>query len=155
MENEKTFISFKKKGEGYIAFTSLSDFLADNNDLEGLLIQASDIYKESIISMSNMLTTINSLRNTRSLIPARVVWEFGDVIMNLINRLSELNFHIDSVYSHLERDLGAKRKWLEKVVIFRRYISDKQRIPESLNWGKCEKGTRRKAQQIQHGVFIT
>jgi len=38
--------------------------------------------------------------------------------------------------------LGVKKKWLEKAIIFRRYVDDKNAIPKNLNWGKCEKGTK-------------
>jgi len=66
--------------------------------------------------------------------------------------LAELSLEIDDVYKHLVRDLGAKRKWLEKAIIFRRYLPTQDLIPQSLNWGRCEKGTRRVAERLRDGL---
>ena len=59
---------------------------------------------------------------------------------------------MDSIYAHLTRDLDVKRKWLEKVIIFRRYIQEEAAIPKAAYWGMFEHGTRRKAEQLQAGV---
>jgi len=63
----------------------------------------------------------------------------------IINNLYKLNLQIDNLYYHLTRDLNINRKWLEKVIIFRRYISDQEFIPESALWGTFEKGTKKKS----------
>ena len=60
----------------------------------------------------------------------------------LNDNLSKIDLQIDNTYYHLVRDLGVNRKWLEKVVIFRRYIQQIELIPETAIWGSFEKGTR-------------
>ncbi|MHA1882238.1 MAG: hypothetical protein ACTSUO_04255 [Candidatus Thorarchaeota archaeon] len=127
--------------------------MSNNQDIESLLKDASKVYGSCISRISSMLDAINELRKKRIPISARQIWEIGDYIFKLVSELEKLTLQIDGIYDHLERDLGVKRKWLEKVIILRRYIQDKDRIPNSLNWGKCEKGTRRKAELIQKGLL--
>lgn len=155
MEDKLTFISFKKNKDEYNAFLAIDGFLSGSKNLELLLIKASTIYGDSISKMVALIKEINSFRNNHNPLPARKIWELGDAIFELVNKLSELSLQIDGMYEHLERDLDSKRKWLEKVIIFRRYISEESIIPESLNWGKCEKGTRRIAERIQKGIIPT
>jgi hypothetical protein len=62
--------------------------------------------------------------------------------------LGEAALEIEDLYAHLVRDVGAKRKWLEKAIILRRYVPREDMIPADLNWGRIEKGTRRAAEKI-------
>jgi len=154
MKDEPIFVSFKKNKDEYNAFIDIEGFLSSNKNLDTLLKKASTIYGNSISKMLALVKEIGEFRSSRRHLPARKIWELGDVIFELVNNLGKLSFQIDGIYEHLGRDLNAKRKWLEKVIIFRRYIPKESMIPESLNWGKCEKGTRKKAQQIQKGLMI-
>lgn len=153
MCKELAFISFKKENDKYIAFISIKHFLSSKKDIESLLRNASCVYGNSISNMKSRIDEINILRKKRVPVSARGIWELGDQIFQLVDKLNRLSLQIDGIYDHLERDLMVKRKWLEKVIIFRRYIKKKSTIPEALNWGKCEKGTRRKAEQIQKGLL--
>lgn len=153
MKNEPTFVSFKKNNEKYDAFIAINGFFSSNDDLELLLSKASALYGSYISKMRALIGIITEFRASRRPLPARKIWQLGDLIFKLVNELNGLSLQIDGIYDHLERDLNAKRKWLEKVVIFRRYIPEERMIPEHLNWGKCEKGTRRVAELIQEGIF--
>lgn len=152
MKNEPTFVSFNKNKDEYNAFVAINGFFSSNEDLESLLNKASTIYGNSISKMVTLMNVITAFRSNRCPLPARKIWELGDLIFKLVNELNRLSLQIDGIYDHLERDLNAKRKWLEKVIIFRRYIPEERMIPENLNWGKCEKGTRRVAELIQKGI---
>lgn len=152
-KDEIIFVSFKRSKDGYDAFIAIEGFFTGNKNIESLLKKASVIYGDSISKMAALIKEINTFRNICRPLPARKIWELGDDIFELVNKLGKLSFQIDGIYEHLERDLNTKRKWLEKVIIFRRYIDKENLIPESLNWGKCEKGTRKKAQQIQKGII--
>jgi hypothetical protein len=154
MKNEPIFVSFKKNKNEYNAFIAINELFSNKENLESLLKKASTIYSNSISRMVVIIKEINAFRNNRRLLPATKVWELGDIIFNFVNDLNKLSLQIDGIYEHLERDLNVKRKWLEKVIIFRRYITKESMIPESLNWGKVEKGTRKKAQQIQKGIPV-
>jgi hypothetical protein len=154
-KKQLTFVSFKKNIDGYRAFLDITDFLSKEKNQEEKLKQASLIYNNSISQMKTTLKEICACRDNRRPLPARIIWEFGDHVFRLTNNLANLAFQIDGLYEHLEIELNTKRKWLEKTVIFRRYIQKKESIPVLLNWGKCEKGTRRIAQQIQKGIFVT
>ena len=152
MRDEPTFVSFKKNNNEYNAFIAINSFFSGNDDLQSLLNKASTIYSNSIPEMVAVINIITAFRNNHNPLPARIIWELGDLIFKLVNRLSQLSLQIDGIYNHLERELNAKRKWLEKVIIFRRYIPEEMMIPKDLNWGKCEKGTRRIAELIQKGI---
>jgi hypothetical protein len=153
MKNEPAFVSFEKNQEEYNAFIAIDGFLLGNDDLESLLKRASTLYNRYLSKMLAQMSIINTFRTSRRPLPARKIWQLGDLIFGLVNELNGLSLQIDGIYDHLERDLKAKRKWLEKVIIFRRYIPEERMIPEHLNWGKCEKGTRRVAELIQKGRF--
>jgi hypothetical protein len=153
-KNDLSLVSFKPHEEHFIAFLPMEQFLSKDRDPEPALKKAAQLYEYSIIEMRSVVAEINSFRNKRTSIPAKEIWEFGDLIFGLTRGLERLSFQLDGIYDHLVRDLGAKRKWLEKVIIFRRYIPDKYIIPESLNWGRFEKGTRRKAEKLRNGMTL-
>ncbi|MCR4434043.1 MAG: hypothetical protein NUV70_08355 [Caldiserica bacterium] len=148
-KNKLTFVSFEPSNGQYISSISLEGLFSLEDDPELILRKASEEYKKSIIVMRNIVNEIEMLRKKRVKLPARKVWELGNSIFELINNLEKLSLQINGLYQHLIRDLGVKRKWLEKVLIFRRYLPNVDIIPESLNWGRCEKGTRRIAESLK------
>ena len=150
--DKPAFVSFEPKNEQFIGLLSIEAALGAERDLEDLLREATNIYKRYITRMRSVLVEIQVVRANRKLIPARKVWQIGDTIFQLRDELERQGLQLDGVYDHLTRDLGVKRKWLEKVIILRRYLSDKALIPKSLNWGRCEKGTRRVAQRLSKGL---
>jgi hypothetical protein len=103
------------------------------------------LYQDGLGVMHSLLTDIKRFRHERRPIPARKVWELGQAIFELRQGLASLSLQMDGLYAHLERDLDVKRKWLEKVVILRRYVTSQETIPDGLAWGDCEKGTKRVA----------
>ena len=102
---------------------------------------AVEIYERSVAQLRLAVARIGDARAARRTVLAKDMWKVGDLVFGLQAELSLLGLQLDGVYAHLTRDLGVKRKWLEKAVIFRRYLPNAEMIPESLNWGKCEKGT--------------
>lgn len=144
------FVSFEpiRKFRGFL---SIEAVISSEQELEALLSKASEIYENTIAKMSSLIVEIEAARGNRKPIAARKIWQIGDAIFTLRDDLEELGFELDGVYDHLTRDLGVKRKWLEKVITLRRYLSNKELIPESLNWGRCEKGTRRIAERLRLG----
>lgn len=148
------FVSLHPKDGRFEAQISLDGVLQMKDDPENALGFASRVYDTSIRRMRKILTEIDNKRASRSLVPARAVWRLGDAIWGLTEKLAGRGVQVDGLYGHLCRDLGVKRKWLEKVVIFRRYIPDVRMIPGKLNWGRCEKGTRRHAERIAQGLTL-
>ncbi len=146
-----SFVSFKPENSGYTGHVPIEELWSSNRDYETVLQEASNLYEGSIVRMQRMIDEINSYRNQRRLLPARKIWKLGNMIFTLIEDLKGLSLQIDGLYDHLCRDLNVKRKWLEKVIIFRRYIPNVSLIPDSLNWGRCEKGTRKIAERIAQG----
>jgi hypothetical protein len=152
-KKDLAFVSFKPDKEHFIAFFPMEQLLSSERDLESVLKEAANVYEYSLVRMTSAVKDIDSFRNERKLLPARKIWRLGNLIFELVEDLQRLSLQIDGIYEHLVRDLGVKRKWLEKVIIFRRYISDEKIIPQSMNWGRFEKGTRRKAEKLSTGVL--
>jgi len=146
--NQFAFITFDVSQQGIKTSLSMQGLLTVEGDLDTIIAQATYIYEKALGEMSVLLREREHLYKSRKRIPARLIWRIGDVIFRLNDDLAKLNLQIDSTYRHLIRDLKLKRKWLEKVVIFRRYIPQIDLIPEMATWGAFEKGTRRKAQAL-------
>ncbi len=153
-KNDLMLVSFKPNKEHFMAFFLMEQFLSSERDLEPVLKEASQLYEHSIRRMQSVINEINTFRKERRLLPARLIWKLGNLIFELVRNLEKLSLQIDGIYDHLVRDLNVKRKWLEKVIIFRRYLPNECAIPESLNWGRCEKGTRRVAEKLRQGMNL-
>ena len=146
------FVSFEPIDKRFRAYLSMEEFILSDKNPELTIKKAVKIYEDSIMKMRTFIKEIQDFRNNRKLLPAHKVWQLGNAIFELQYNLSKLYLQLDGLYDHLVRDLGVKRKWLEKVIIFRRYLPDENAIPQSLNWGRCEKGTRRVAEKLRKGL---
>jgi len=149
--NNFSFISIEPKNGNFVASMSMEGFIDNEVDPEVLTRNAINIYEKYIKRMRNFIGGIQDDRKKRKPIFARKIWQLGNAIFKMTEELENLSLYLDNLYYHLTRDLGVKRKWLEKVVIFRRYILEVSLIPKSLNWGRCEKGTRNIAEKISKG----
>jgi len=152
IKDKRAFISFELVDKRFRAYLSMEEFILSDKDPELTIRKATKIYENSIIEMHTFIKEIQDFRNSRKLLPAYKIWQLGNAIFELQGNLSKLYLQLDGLYNHLVRDLGVKRKWLEKVIIFRRYLPDEDAIPQSLNWGRCEKGTRRVAEKLRKGL---
>lgn len=149
-----SFVSFEPKDQGFIAFLSMEGLVSNGRNLELILQDAANLYRRSIMDMRLRIDELKVFRAARKKIPARKIWQIGNIIFELKDGLEKVSLELDNLYSHLVRDLNVKRKWLEKVIIFRRYLPKEKLIPKSLNWGACEKGTRRVAERIRNGLSL-
>jgi hypothetical protein len=149
--NQSPFISFETSQQGIRATLSMQGIINIEGDVESVINQATEIYKSALNEMKDLLFKREGLQKDRIRIPARLIWQIGDAIFRLNDDLLKIDLQIDNTYYHLVRDLGVNRKWLEKVVIFRRYIQHKELIPETATWGSFEKGTRKKVQLLIQG----
>jgi hypothetical protein len=152
-KNALGFVWFEPHDCQFRAFLTMEDIITGREDPEVLLNQVAGLYEQAVKGMRSLVAEIQDMRTHRKLVPARKVWQVGDAIFILGKELEKFSLQVDGLYDHLVRDLGVKRKWLEKVVIFRRYLPEQEAIPDSLNWGRCEKGTRRIAEQIRGGML--
>ncbi len=146
----KAFVAFEPINGVYRPSMFLDDLLAtDGMEFEDLMRQAASMYGIAIGDMRLLAQEIEAGKKPRRPVSARSVWRLGNRIFRLTEDLGRLSLQMDDLYSHLVRDLGLKRKRLEKVIIFRRYLPEENMIPELLNWGKCEKGTKKVAQGLR------
>jgi hypothetical protein len=146
------FITVEPSNGHFEAFLSVEGLLSIEGDPELVLQDAAKLYERAITTMRSLIAEMHDCRIHRKPILARMMWKLGDTIFKLRDELKTLSLELDDTYGHLVRDLNVKRKWLEKVIIFRRYIPDEDLIPESLNWGRCEKGTRRVAERLRENL---
>lgn len=147
-----SFITFEPKGGKFSAFLPIETAIKRESDLESELSKLTKIYGDSINEMRFILKRIQETRTNKKPVPAYQIWRLGNKIFLLTDKLENFSFQLDDLYNHLVRDLEVKRKWLEKVIIFRRYIPDEKAISKKLKWGIFEKGTRRKAGQLVNGL---
>ena len=152
-ENKLSFVYFEPRNGQFRTFLTMEKVITGQEDPEVFLNQVAELYGQAVKRMCSLVAEIQDMRTHRKLVPARKVWEVGDAIFKLGEDLEKFSLQVDGLYDHLVRDLGVKRKWLEKVIIFRRYLPEQKAIPDSLNWGRCEKGTRRIAEQIRGGML--
>jgi hypothetical protein len=152
MKERLVFISFEKSGNKYETFFPMEELISNEKDIERLAKRAAKIYENAIHRMLLIISKMNNQRVERKPVSARMVWQLGDSIFKLTRDLEKISFQLDGLYEHLARDLTVKRKWLEKVIILRRYIPEISLIPAYLNWGQCEKGTRKVAEKISRGL---
>ena len=152
MKERLIFISFEKSGNKYGASFPMEELISNEKDIERLAKRAAKIYDNAIHRMLLIIHEIDNQRVERKPVSARKVWRLGDSIFKLTQDLEKISFQLDGLYEHLSRDLVVKRKWLEKVIILRRYILHISLIPKYLTWGRCEKGTRKVAEKISRGL---
>lgn len=156
MKNKKLiFVSFKPINGKFRGYLSIEVALSSEIEPEILLQKATKIYENALTKMAFFISEIKNSRVNHTLVAARKIWQLGNVIFTLRDELEEIGLEIDGIYDHLTRELDVKRKWLEKVIILRRYLPDINLIPESLSWGRCEKGTRRKAERLRSGLPVS
>ena len=152
--NKLTFVSFEPRNGSFVALLPLEGLITVGGDPAVLLQNVAKVYARYVTDMRLLIAEIQAFRTTHTPTPARKVWELGNAIFALREELEQLSLEMDSFYDHLVRDLGVKRKWLEKVIIFRRHLPDEELIPKPLNWGRCEKGTRNVAKRLRDGYKV-
>lgn len=149
-----TFVTFEPRNGVFVAYMPVQGLISIERDPAYILRKAAKLYECSVVTMRLLVAEIHAFRKNHTPTPARKIWQLGNAIFGLRKELEGLSLQMDGFYDHLGRDLGVKRKWLEKVIILRRYLPDEKLIPESLNWGRCEKGTRKVAERLRDGHLI-
>ncbi len=145
-------MSFEPANGKFRGFLTMESVIASERNPEPILHRATKVYERAIARLRSLLVEIRASRANRKPIAARKIWQVGHTIFQLRDELGKLSLELDGVYNHLIRDLGVKRQWLEKAIILRRYLPQQTLIPTSLNWGRCEKGTRRVAERLRRGL---
>ena len=148
------FVSFEPKGDKFLAFLSIEGIFSEKRNPQLIIQDAAKLYLNAIGGMRKTVEDITNCRKQGKSPTAQKMWELGDTIFNLVEKLEKFSLQIDNLYFHLERDLVVKRKWLEKIIIFRRYVPQKKLVPLSLKWSQCEHGTRRIAEKLRDHMPI-
>lgn len=147
------FVAIEPTASGFRGSLAVDGLLSLPGDPEAVLRSAAAQYEHSVLTMRSLIAEMRERRAAGQPIPARLMWQMGNAIFDLKDQLARFSLQLDDTYAHLVRDLGVKRKWLEKAIIFRRYLLREELIPATLNWGRCEKGTRRAAERLRNGLL--
>ena len=148
------FVTIEPIDESFMALVSLDDLLLIVGDPESILHRSAKLYGRTILLMRSLLAEIQAHKACHKPISARLMWKLGDAIFHLREELETLSLQLNGTYEHLVRDLGVKREWLEKPVIFRRYVPKENLIPETLSWGRCRNRIRKAAEQLCKGLPV-
>lgn len=148
---QHSFISFQPLGDNFRSLVSLEDAFKKDIVWQDISDRAANIYLKKISLMKAEIESIKETKKIKHAINARQMWTLGNYIFELIDDLEKLQLQIDGVYDHLERDLSVKRKWLEKVVILRRYVTTLEIIPKDLKWSLFEHSIKNKVEQLIRG----
>ena len=148
------FVTMERRDNSFAAFLALEDLLLIVSDPEPTLQRAAELYEHAIVTMRSLIAEMQSYKAHRKPIPARIMWKLGDAIFQLKEELEALFLQLNGTYEHLARDLGVKREWLKKPVIFRRYLPKEDLIPESLSWRRCRDTVRKTAERLCKGLSL-
>lgn len=143
-----TFVAFTPRGEGFTAAVPLEQLDGLGAHPELLLEKAGALYGKAVAEMQACLSEMAAMKARRQPITAQKVWELGDAIFSLSHRLAQASLELDDLYGHLTRDLGVKRMWLKKVIIFRRYITRKELLPAASQWQQFYAAPRKAARDF-------
>lgn len=149
MSKALLFISFSPEQEKFKGSLSLNAAFESERDPQTLIKKSEAIYKKYICRMRHILEKLKKKKLKHISTPASEIWLLGNNIFTLKKELENFGLQVDGLYQHLVRDLSVKRKWLEKVIIFRRYVSGRNFIPKASKWGTFEKSTAKKARALK------
>ena len=131
----KIGILFERNNEKIIPSISIDDLENISETINSQLKMATEIYLSSIERMNLIFKKNTELRQQKKHVPARLMWQFGDEIFSLINKLNDLGFRWDNLYESLIRDLKVSYTTIKRVIMFRKHVNNINLIPENINWG--------------------
>ena len=146
-------VVFEKRGEEYQGSVPLTDLALLRDDPAETLRIVTGLYSGALEQIQQWQSDVKSLRQSRTPLPASKAWELGDTVAKLSEDLEKHGCCLDGLYDHLERHAGLSRKWLGNFMTFRRYVGDKDMIPEGLRWNEILKTAKSAGQAIADGVI--
>ena len=146
---ELASVALEPRGGGYVASVSFGQLGRLGDDPDAALKVACDAYGRAVSTIRGVLADIEQLKQDRTPIPARKMWEMGDAVVNLGAEMEENSMEVASLNDHLVRDLALNVKRLGTIVTFRRHLPDQDYVPEGLGWSQCEKKARQVAQELR------
>jgi len=146
-------VSFHMKDGEYIAAVPLHYIRIGSITREKELKMIANLYRKKIKEIKKVIDYLEITKSSKKIFKAIDMWGLGDKILSLVEAVNKKHFIIDGLYDHLVRDLGRKKDWLRKAIIFRRNLPKKELIPLSLNWSLCKDAPRRSAEFISQGNF--
>ena len=149
--NKKIGITFELSQDGFIALVSIEDLISNNKTLDELLNWAAKIYTIAIKKLKILIKKKEKIKTEKILVPALLIWNFGDIIIKLVNKLLIKNLEIEDLYKHLERDLKVSRSTVANAVTFRRYISNRKILPLGLSWSSVKGKPKKFALELLDG----
>lgn len=151
INNGPIFVSFGIMDNEFIAAIPLDHIKTGAITKESELKAVAKIYKNQIIAIKKIIENLESDKSKKITLTASKMWKLGDKIFELIEMIGKKNFEIDNLYEHLIIDLGRKKDWLKKAIIFRKNLPDEKLIPNGLKWHHCKDRPKISAEMILRG----
>ena len=143
---------FKRLDGIYRGSVPISDLALLNNDPAETMRAVTDIYRRALSEIRQWQLEAKSIRRSKMPLPARKAWELGDIVYRLEIDLAQHSCKLENTYDHLTRHAKTPG-WLGSFVTFRRYVDDKEAIPENLKWNSVAKKAGSVGQAITAGTF--
>ena len=147
-------VAFKKRGKTFQGSVPLGDLALLPNDPAETMRAATIIYEQSLADIKRWQGEAKSLRQSKTPISVRKAWELGDILFRLNAGLAEQGCRLEKPYDHLERHAGLSSKRASSFVTLRRYVTDKDAIPEELQWNRILKAVKSTSQSIAAGLPV-
>lgn len=146
-------VEFRKQGNSFRGSVPITDLALIPNDPAETMNTVTKIYQNALTEIKYWHEDADALRKSKTPMPARKVWELGDILDRLNAGLAEQGCRIENLYDHLERHAGIPSKRASSFVTLRRYVDDAEMIPENLQWNKILKTVKSSSQAIGSGTF--
>lgn len=153
MQRRYASVEFRKHGNKFRGSVSIGDLALLPNDPAETMNIVTAIYQDALAEMKRWHEDANALRNSKTPMPVRKVWELGDILHRLNAALAEQGCRIENLYDHLERHAGIPSKRASSFVTLRRYVDDAEMIPNGLQWNKIIKTVKATSQAIAAGTL--
>ena len=146
-------VAFKRRGGAYQGSVPLKDLALLRNDPAETMHAVSTIYRMALREIRQWQRDAESVRQSKMPLSARKAWELGDIVHRLNADLAEHSCRLENLYDHLARHAGTS-SWLSQYVTLRRYVNDKEAIPQSLKWNSIAKKVKPAGQAIAAGLSV-
>ena len=148
MQEAYAGVAFRERGGDYRASAPLSDLALLRDDPAETLRAATDKYRSALGQIRQWQRDVESLRRSKTALPAKKAWELGNIVHKLDEELAKHGCQLEDPYGHLERHVGLSPKWLAQYITFRRYVEDVDAIPATLKWNSIMKSVRSAGEAI-------
>ena len=146
-------LEFTKRDGTYRGSVPVSELALLPDDPAETMRAVTVIYQCALEEIRQWQQETQSLRGSKTPLPARKAWQLGDVVYRLEVNLEQHSCRIVGLYDHLAQHAGTPG-WLGSFHTFRRYVNDPESIPDNLKWNSIAKRAKTAGQAITAGIPV-